>query len=68
MRIFVNESEVALEGATDIEEVLRAVEIEPDQRGIAVAVNDHVVRRAEWNRYKVSAGDRIEVIQATQGG
>ncbi|MBO3270181.1 sulfur carrier protein ThiS [Hymenobacter sp. NBH84] len=39
-----------------------------EQRGIAVAVNDAVVPRAEWMRHQLRAQDRITVIRATQGG
>lgn len=38
------------------------------QRGIAVAVNDAVVPRAEWPRHALHAQDRITIIRATQGG
>jgi sulfur carrier protein len=36
--------------------------------GIAVACNDRVVRRAEYDRALLSDGDRIEIIQAVAGG
>lgn len=38
------------------------------KRGVAVAVNDAVVTRSGWTIRKLSDGDRILVIQATQGG
>ena len=68
MRIFVNEKAVDVGDNADLVSVLRQVEIEPDRRGIAVAVNDRVVRRSDWKNHPVEVGDRIEVIQATQGG
>ena len=37
-------------------------------RGIAVAVNGEVVRRAEWPVRRLSDGDRVEVLTAAQGG
>ena len=40
--------------------------IEP--RGLAVAVNDAVVPRAEWASHAVQPHDRILLIRATQGG
>jgi len=68
VKISVNQSflDVA-EGAT-LRDVLAHVDIEPDRRGIAVAVNDQVVRRQQWAEKTVANGDRIEIIQATQGG
>lgn len=37
-------------------------------RGFAVAQNGNVVRRAEWERTLIGAGDRIEIIRAYSGG
>lgn len=37
-------------------------------RGVAVAVNGEVVPRAAWARTRLRAGDRVEVLTATQGG
>ncbi|RZK24794.1 MAG: sulfur carrier protein ThiS [Hymenobacter sp.] len=37
-------------------------------RGLAVAVNDSVVPRAEWATHAVQPHDRILLIRATQGG
>lgn len=39
----------------------------PD-RGIAVAKNDRVVRRAAYGEERVEEGDRIEIIRAVAGG
>jgi sulfur carrier protein len=36
--------------------------------GIAVAVNGHVVPRAQWNDKEVRDGDDIEIVRAVQGG
>jgi len=50
-------------------EVLRDLEIDPDDaRGVAVAVNERVIRRQEWDDVTLSEEDTVEVIQAQQGG
>jgi sulfur carrier protein len=36
--------------------------------GIAVALNDSVVPRAEWAATPLADGDRVEVLTAVQGG
>lgn len=41
---------------------------DPDQSGVAVAVGDRVVRRADWDETPVRDGDRVEIITAAQGG
>jgi sulfur carrier protein len=38
------------------------------ERGIAVAVNGEVVRRADWAAHRLSEGDRVDVLTASQGG
>jgi sulfur carrier protein len=37
-------------------------------RGIAVAVNGEVVRRADWPATRLAPGDEVEVLTAVQGG
>jgi thiamine biosynthesis protein ThiS len=36
--------------------------------GVAVARNDRVVRRAEYDSDRVREGDRVEIIHAVAGG
>lgn len=40
----------------------------PSERGVAVAINDQVVPRSQWEQAILNAEDRVEVIHATQGG
>jgi sulfur carrier protein len=48
--------------------VLRRLELSPDARGIAVAVDGEVIPRAGWETYELSDEARIEVLTAIQGG
>ncbi|MEU4193309.1 sulfur carrier protein ThiS [Kribbella sp. NPDC026611] len=36
--------------------------------GIAVAVNQNVLTKAEWAQTALRPGDRVEIVSATQGG
>lgn len=36
--------------------------------GVAAAVNETVVPRGQWPGVRLSAGDRVEVLTAVQGG
>ncbi|MBV9262688.1 MAG: sulfur carrier protein ThiS [Candidatus Eremiobacteraeota bacterium] len=36
--------------------------------GVAVARNDRVVRRGDYDAARIEEGDRIEIIQAVAGG
>lgn len=49
-----------------LDKVLESCGIAP--RGIAVAVNNKVVRKAHWPATAVSDGDSVMVIQAVCGG
>jgi sulfur carrier protein len=54
---------------SNLEDALRTLDIDPlYAKGIAVAVNDEVVRKPEWKDVQLAAGDRVEVITARQGG
>jgi len=55
------------DGAT-VEELLVALGVEPQARGIAVAVNGEVVPRSTWQDRRVADGDRVEALTAMQGG
>jgi sulfur carrier protein len=40
----------------------------PSPQGIAVAVGDAVVPRAEWDVWVLRDGDEVEILTAVQGG
>lgn len=49
--------------------LLQRHEIEPETaRGVAVAVNDEIVRREAWAEKPLYPGDRVEIVTAKQGG
>ena len=41
---------------------------DPEQQGIAVAINMSVVPRSEWDETNIADGDRIDIVGAKQGG
>jgi sulfur carrier protein len=49
-----------------LSDFLKEQKISPE--GIAVAVNDNVIRKTEWREYIIREGDRIEIVHARQGG
>ena len=40
----------------------------PNQRGVAVAVNREIVPRSRWAQALLAEGDRVEILEAAQGG
>lgn len=51
-----------------VADAVRAVGASEDGRGVAAAIDGEVVPRAEWEVRVLVAGDRVEVLQAVQGG
>jgi sulfur carrier protein len=64
--IRVNGEAEPLAAATVAELLASKGIVEP--RGIAVALNGAVVRRAEWSATRLQSGDTIEIVHARQGG
>jgi sulfur carrier protein len=56
------------EGATTLAALLCTLGFEERTAGVAVAVNGEVVRRSAWAAHRLSAGDRVDVVGAVQGG
>jgi sulfur carrier protein len=54
-------------GAT-VEDAVDASGAREGARGVAVAVDGEVVPRGQWGRDELREGQRIEVLQAVQGG
>lgn len=69
MSYTVNGESRAADGPVPLEEVLRQEGVDPEQaRGVAVAVNDRVVRKSAWPDAQVVERDRVEIVTARQGG
>ncbi|GHD36149.1 thiamine biosynthesis protein ThiS [Nocardiopsis kunsanensis] len=71
MRLTVNNEEHTYEPDTTVEAVVRELTASGGGEvpgGIAVAVNDEVVRRTAWASTRLGAGDRVDVLTAVQGG
>ena len=65
--IYVNDRPREIAGEIKLMELVRELGLE-GKKGVAVAVNGGVVGRADWDRWGLVTGDRVLVIQATQGG
>jgi sulfur carrier protein len=49
-------------------QALLDLEIPEKQNGIAVAINNTVIPKTNWNSYQLNETDDILIISATQGG
>lgn len=54
--------------AETLDELFQETHPDSNTDGKAIAVNDEVIPSDSWEDYTLSENDRIEVIQAVQGG
>ena len=54
--------------ARTVAELIAAKSDMPAGRGVAVAVNGRLVRRADWAATALEPGDAVEIVRAMQGG
>lgn len=68
MKIILNGNEKDVNNGTNLLDLLSQSKISNDKQGVAVAINEDVISREEWKQIKLKQNDRIEIIQAVQGG
>ncbi|GHJ98365.1 sulfur carrier protein ThiS [Streptomyces sp. NPDC003753] len=66
MNISVNGKTREVTPGVALDAVVRSLTAAPS--GVAAAVNETVVPRAQWASTSLSEGDRVEVLTAVQGG
>lgn len=66
MRATVNGEQRILDLGTTVGRLLR--ELGVGETGIAVAVNDRIVRKAAFDEHALRDGDAVEIIRAVAGG
>ena len=65
MKVNINNKSTDV-SATSLQEL--ATELSLPEKSVAVAVNNHMVTRAEWNQTAINENDNIVVIKAVCGG
>jgi len=56
-----------IQGQPKITDALASLNI-VSQKGIAIAINNNVIPKAEWDAYELQDEDKVTLIRATQGG
>jgi sulfur carrier protein len=64
----VNGKPLELRAGASLAEAVAAAGAAPSERGVAVAVDGEVIPRADWDRTIIRPGQKLEVVQAVQGG
>jgi sulfur carrier protein len=67
MNIYVNSKLQEFHAPPNIIDALNSLNIS-SQKGIAIAINNNVVPKTEWETYVLQAEDKVTIIKATQGG
>ncbi len=68
MTITVNGETRQISEQSPLTLLLKDADREVGARGVAIARNGEVVRRADWNRIILEEGDMVEILRAAQGG
>jgi sulfur carrier protein len=66
MKITVNNDTQSINNASSIAEMVTQLNIEP--KGIAIAINQTVISKSDWNNTTLKENENITIIKATQGG
>ena len=67
MTIFINDELTEFQQSPKIIDILTKLQIFEVQ-GIAVAINDEVIPKVNWEKIALQKNDRLMLIRATQGG
>ena len=68
MKIRVNGKEKTVRLNLNVHDLLIALEMDPTQSGVAVAVNREVIPKMEWQGTTLRENSEVEIIRAVQGG
>ncbi|MCC8375526.1 MULTISPECIES: sulfur carrier protein ThiS [Photorhabdus] len=66
MKITVNDQPMELMAPLAIQQLLE--QLERTQPGMALAINQIIIPRSEWNTHQINDGDNILLFQAISGG
>lgn len=68
MKIRLNGEETEVRLNLSVYELLIALELDPAQSGIAVAVDREVIPKTAWQATELRENSDVEIIRAVQGG
>jgi sulfur carrier protein len=66
VKLLVNGEPRAVADGASVAELVAA--LHRSAKGVAVAVNETVVPRSIWPVHRLASGDRVEILNAAQGG
>lgn len=66
IRIKVNDTPKQVSLNSTLQQLLDQLEVKT--KGIAVAVNNNIIKKTDWNHQTLSENDNVLIIKSTQGG
>ncbi len=67
MVLFINNQKKEFSDRLSIVQLVQNLQLQSG-RGLALAVNDQVVPKSEWETFSLNELDKVTIIRATQGG
>ncbi|MFL5727855.1 MAG: sulfur carrier protein ThiS [Cytophagaceae bacterium] len=67
MNLFVNNEKKEIQNPLNIAGLLGEIKLH-SAKGIAVAINNEVIPKSDWEKYSLKENDKVTIIRATQGG
>lgn len=67
MNVYINSKPQEISAESKIADAFALLNI-TTPKGIAIAVNNNVIPKAEWDTYKLQEDDKVILIRAAQGG
>jgi sulfur carrier protein len=67
MEIFVNNQPIQTEEQTSLLSLVYS-QVGENSKGLAVAINEEVIPKNEWDKTILNQQDQVLIIKATQGG
>ena len=66
MKIYINQKEIEVQDSSSVKELLDMQQISIE--GTAIAIDNKLVPKNEWNDRILTEGNKITIIRATFGG
>ena len=66
MKLLINSQQKEFSGK-NISELVQSLQMS-STNGIALAVNEKIISKSEWEKFELNDNDKIIIIKATQGG
>lgn len=67
MEILINNNQITVPDSASLALAISSL-VNIETKGVAVAINENIVPKKEWDSRKLTNGDKILIIKATQGG